>query len=86
LVVVVLLFVLYYHALHSSLIFLIDFCFDFVLFLFRSGEAQISPVTIMNVSWSADHRVIEGATIARFSNLWKQYVEDPQTMLLANLR
>jgi 2-oxoisovalerate dehydrogenase E2 component (dihydrolipoyl transacylase) len=56
------------------------------LFLFRSGEAQISPVTIMNVSWSADHRVIEGATIARFSNLWKQYVEDPQTMLLANLR
>jgi 2-oxoisovalerate dehydrogenase E2 component (dihydrolipoyl transacylase) len=68
------------------MLFILHTSSKLILFLFRSGEAQISPVTIMNVSWSADHRVIEGATIARFSNLWKQYVEDPQTMLLANLR
>ncbi|XP_060602359.1 lipoamide acyltransferase component of branched-chain alpha-keto acid dehydrogenase complex, mitochondrial-like [Ruditapes philippinarum] len=37
---------------------------------------------IMQVSWSADHRVIEGATMARFSNLWKSYLENPKTLIL----
>jgi hypothetical protein len=37
---------------------------------------------IMNVSWSADHRVVDGATMARFSNLWKYYLENPTAMLL----
>ncbi|KAL4236857.1 hypothetical protein ACF0H5_005242 [Mactra antiquata] len=37
---------------------------------------------IMQVSWSADHRVIEGATMARFSNLWKSYLENPTSMIL----
>lgn len=32
---------------------------------------------VVNVSWSADHRVIDGATIARFSQLWKDIVENP---------
>ena len=44
-------------------------------------EAEIKPVTIMNISWSADHRVIDGATVARFSNLFKRYVEEPSLML-----
>lgn len=47
----------------------------------HDGDAEVRPVTIMNVSWSADHRVVDGATVARFSNLWKQYVEHPQRML-----
>lgn len=34
------------------------------------------------VSWSADHRVIDGATMARFSNAWIRYLEQPATMLL----
>ncbi|MGB2218578.1 MAG: 2-oxo acid dehydrogenase subunit E2, partial [Porticoccaceae bacterium] len=38
---------------------------------------------IMTVSWSGDHRVIDGGTIARFNKLWKQYLEQPQTLLLA---
>ena len=40
---------------------------------------------ILTVSWSGDHRVIDGGTIARFNKLWKQYLEQPQTMLLAML-
>jgi 2-oxoisovalerate dehydrogenase E2 component (dihydrolipoyl transacylase) len=47
----------------------------------HKGHASVKPVTIMNVSWSADHRVIDGATVARFSNLWKSYLEAPMKML-----
>jgi 2-oxoisovalerate dehydrogenase E2 component (dihydrolipoyl transacylase) len=46
----------------------------------RSGN--LGPVRIMRVSWSADHRVIDGATVANFSNLWKSFLENPTTMLL----
>ncbi|WP_404340094.1 dihydrolipoyllysine-residue acetyltransferase [Pseudoalteromonas mariniglutinosa] len=38
---------------------------------------------IMQVSWSGDHRVIDGGTIARFNNLWKSYLEDPAKMMMA---
>ncbi|XP_063225956.1 lipoamide acyltransferase component of branched-chain alpha-keto acid dehydrogenase complex, mitochondrial [Bacillus rossius redtenbacheri] len=38
--------------------------------------------SVVCVSWSADHRVIDGATMARFSNAWKHYVENPHLLLL----
>jgi 2-oxoisovalerate dehydrogenase E2 component (dihydrolipoyl transacylase) len=38
---------------------------------------------IIDVSWSGDHRVIDGGTIARFNNAWKRLLEHPQEMLLA---
>ncbi|KAK3585258.1 hypothetical protein CHS0354_006306 [Potamilus streckersoni] len=43
---------------------------------------NVKKAHIMLVSWSADHRIIEGATMARFSNLWKSYLENPSLMLL----
>lgn len=56
------------------------------------GKARPSPrydeagnlvkTTVMQVSWSADHRIIDGATMARFSNAWIGYLENPVTMLL----
>eukprot|EP01080_Neovahlkampfia_damariscottae_P000122 gene122-4368_t len=42
---------------------------------------QVKPANLMNISWSADHRIIDGATIARFSNLIKLYLESPLTMI-----
>ncbi|MFT6776605.1 MAG: 2-oxoisovalerate dehydrogenase E2 component (dihydrolipoyl transacylase) [Paraglaciecola sp.] len=41
----------------------------------------VKAVNIMHVSWSADHRIIDGATMVRFNNLWKSYLENPITML-----
>jgi 2-oxoisovalerate dehydrogenase E2 component (dihydrolipoyl transacylase) len=48
-----------------------------------NSDNQITSRKIMSVSWSGDHRVIDGATIARFNNCWKAYLESPSTMLAA---
>ncbi|KAL7693106.1 putative branched-chain alpha-ketoacid dehydrogenase complex component E2 [Plasmopara halstedii] len=45
------------------------------------AEGNVKAVRLMNVSWSGDHRVIDGATMARFSNQWKSYLEIPVSML-----
>jgi len=49
---------------------------------FDSAGAVV-PRSVMQISWAADHRVLDGATIARFSNVWKTHVENPSTMLAA---
>ena len=36
---------------------------------------------IMTLSWSGDHRIIDGGTIARFNNLWMRYLQNPALML-----
>ena len=41
----------------------------------------VKAVNIMHVSWSGDHRIIDGATMVRFNNLWKSYLGNPITML-----
>ncbi|XQF91906.1 2-oxo acid dehydrogenase subunit E2 [Pseudoalteromonas espejiana] len=46
-------------------------------------SGQIVSRAIMQVSWSGDHRVIDGGTIARFNNLWKSYLENPSAMMMA---
>lgn len=47
----------------------------------EDGDYDVEEVHIVNVSWAADHRVIDGATIARFSNLFKEYIENPALMV-----
>jgi len=46
------------------------------------ADGELVKASIFNVSWSADHRVIDGATMARYSNLWKSYLETPSSMIL----
>lgn len=46
---------------------------------------QVVATNLMHISWSGDHRIIDGATMVRFSNTWKDYLENPMTML-ADLR
>ncbi|KAL0892236.1 hypothetical protein ABMA27_015421 [Loxostege sticticalis] len=45
-------------------------------------DGGVIKAHILTVSWSADHRVIDGVTMARFSNNLKRYLEDPYTLLL----
>lgn len=37
---------------------------------------------IMAVNWSGDHRIIDGATMVRFNNLWMSYLTSPEKMLM----
>ncbi|XP_050682364.1 lipoamide acyltransferase component of branched-chain alpha-keto acid dehydrogenase complex, mitochondrial [Leptidea sinapis] len=45
-------------------------------------EGNVTKAHILTVSWSADHRVIDGVTMARFSNQVKDYLENPNKLLL----
>ena len=44
------------------------------------GSMDVVESHVMNISWGGDHRVIDGATLGKFSNLWKGYIESPMTM------
>jgi len=46
------------------------------------AKGAVVAANIMCVSWAADHRVLDGVTVAKFSNKWKEYVENPHSMLL----
>lgn len=68
--------VIYYYLL------ILGFIWGFQKLPRYNEKNELFPAHIMQVSWSADHRVIDGATMARFSNLWKSYLENPATMIL----
>uniref|UniRef100_A0A0K0G0T0 Dihydrolipoamide acetyltransferase component of pyruvate dehydrogenase complex n=1 Tax=Strongyloides venezuelensis TaxID=75913 RepID=A0A0K0G0T0_STRVS len=44
-------------------------------------HGHVYPAHVVKISWAADHRVVDGATMARFSNLMKKYLENPNIML-----
>jgi 2-oxoisovalerate dehydrogenase E2 component (dihydrolipoyl transacylase) len=46
-----------------------------------NDAGEVVARQIMQISWSGDHRIIDGGTIARFSNLWIDYLEDPTNMI-----
>lgn len=46
------------------------------------AHGNVYRAHIMNISWTADHRVIDGVTMASFSELWKMYLENPNLFIL----
>jgi 2-oxoisovalerate dehydrogenase E2 component (dihydrolipoyl transacylase) len=46
------------------------------------GEEELVPMLMMPVSFNADHRIIDGATLARFVVEWKGLLEDPARLLV----
>lgn len=49
---------------------------------FVGDTDAIQRTHLLHVSWAADHRVIDGVTMARFSNDWKRYIEHPNRFIL----
>lgn len=47
-----------------------------------NAKGEVEARQLMQISWSGDHRIIDGGTIARFTNQWKQYLEQPSSMLV----
>jgi pyruvate dehydrogenase E2 component (dihydrolipoamide acetyltransferase) len=45
-------------------------------------DGKVEVATVMTVTMSCDHRVIDGATGSRFLQVFKKFVEDPAAMLL----
>lgn len=45
-------------------------------------DGEVFAQNIMMLNWSGDHRVIDGATMVRFNNLWMSYLQSPQLMLM----
>lgn len=41
------------------------------------GERRLK----VGISWSADHRVVEGAELAAFVECWRGYVEVPERLI-----
>jgi 2-oxoisovalerate dehydrogenase E2 component (dihydrolipoyl transacylase) len=50
-----------------------------------ADDGSVFAQSIMMVNWSGDHRVIDGATMVKFNNLWMSYLANPENMLV-NLR
>ncbi|KAL8162834.1 hypothetical protein V2J09_014323 [Rumex salicifolius] len=47
-----------------------------------TDDGKVYPVAIMNVNIGADHRVLDGAMVAKFCNEWKMLIEKPELLLL----
>ncbi|KAL8998022.1 MAG: hypothetical protein Q9169_002862 [Polycauliona sp. 2 TL-2023] len=45
-------------------------------------EGKVVKREVMNLSWSADHRVVDGATVARCAEVVRGFVERPESMVV----
>ncbi|RQG93267.1 2-oxo acid dehydrogenase subunit E2 [Natrarchaeobius halalkaliphilus] len=48
----------------------------------RDGEESIEPRSVLTLSLSFDHRLVDGAVAARFTNTVMEYLENPELLLL----
>ncbi|ORC91135.1 putative dihydrolipoamide branched chain transacylase [Trypanosoma theileri] len=49
-------------------------------------NGNIKKANIAHLSWTADHRVIDGASLVRFSNVFKGFLESPELLLNENVQ
>ena len=49
----------------------------------NSDGYKFEPADLINISISADHRILDGATVAKFSARMKQLIENPNLMLIS---
>ncbi|KAK8960939.1 hypothetical protein KSP40_PGU008349 [Platanthera guangdongensis] len=47
-----------------------------------TDDGNVYPACVTNVTIGADHRIVDGATVARFCNEWKLLIEKPDLLLL----
>ncbi|XP_048266185.1 lipoamide acyltransferase component of branched-chain alpha-keto acid dehydrogenase complex, mitochondrial isoform X1 [Bombus terrestris] len=45
-------------------------------------KGNVEAANIIFINWAADHRVVDGVTMAKYSNLWKHYIENPIFLLI----
>ncbi|XP_051127850.1 lipoamide acyltransferase component of branched-chain alpha-keto acid dehydrogenase complex, mitochondrial [Andrographis paniculata] len=45
-------------------------------------DGNVCPASIMTVNIGADHRVLDGAIVAKFCNEWKRFIEKPELLML----
>ncbi|XP_071876363.1 dihydrolipoamide branched chain transacylase E2 [Bombus fervidus] len=45
-------------------------------------KGNVEAANIIFINWAADHRIVDGVTMAKYSNLWKHYIENPIFLLI----
>lgn len=48
----------------------------------NEDSLDVEEVHLMSISWGGDHRVIDGATLGRFSNRFKSFMEQPLAFII----
>jgi 2-oxoisovalerate dehydrogenase E2 component (dihydrolipoyl transacylase) len=49
--------------------------------VFRENDL-VEKAEVTNFSWSADHRVVDGATMARMGSMVKKFIEEPEKLMV----
>ena len=47
----------------------------------ENTSRQVEEAHICTISWGGDHRVVDGATLARFHTQWKGYMQNPISLV-----
>ncbi|KIX95429.1 uncharacterized protein Z520_08946 [Fonsecaea multimorphosa CBS 102226] len=50
--------------------------------VFGEDGVTVRPAQMVTLSWSADHRVVDGATMARMAKVVQKYLEEPGSMVV----
>ena len=45
-------------------------------------DGSVIAKQMLPVSWGADHRVLDGAALAKFNKSWKALLENPELLLM----